>query len=211
MKTRILFLTLLTSISICLITSGLAFAEPITGCIKRFTGIIYNVQIGTEPTRPCRFGAERITWNTEGPQGEQGPPGENGQDGEDGADGQDGTVIHQVQLEDTNSAACEAAPFPMLPNPDTYGWCPNGSDIPEPTERRTFIIPDPMIIDGSVIIATVGDISAVPSPTNPFPNCVVRFINPNLTPTSGGFNFNCDNAILDGVPLNYVIINPPVP
>ena len=45
------------------------------------------VQIGTEPSRPCRFGAEQITWNTEGPQGEQGPPGENGQDGQDGEQG----------------------------------------------------------------------------------------------------------------------------
>lgn len=203
MKLRTILLTLLTSISILLITNGLAFAEPITGCVKRFTGIIYNVQIGTEPSRPCRFGAEQITWNTEGPQGEQGPPGA---DGEDGADGQDGTIIHQVQLEDTNSAACEAAPFPMLPNPDTYGWCPNGSDIPEPTERRTFIIPDPMIIVGSVVIAHMGD---VPGPPFPFPNCVVRFINPNLTPTSGGFNFNCDAPIPSGVPLNYVVINPP--
>lgn len=90
MKMRTLFLTLLTSISIFLITNGLAFAEPITGCIKRFTGIVFNVQIGTEPSRPCRFGAEQITWNTEGPQGEQGPPGADGQDGQDGEQGPPG-------------------------------------------------------------------------------------------------------------------------
>jgi hypothetical protein len=96
MKTRFLFLTLLTSISILMITNRLAFAEPITGCVKRFTGIIFNVQIGTEPSRPCRFGAEQITWNTEGPQGEQGPPGNDGQDGEDGTPGADGALADKI-------------------------------------------------------------------------------------------------------------------
>ena len=90
MKMRTLFLTLLTSISIFLITNGLAFAEPITGCIKRFTGIVFNVQIGTEPSRPCRFGAEQITWNTEGPQGEPGTPGQDGADGDQGPAGPSG-------------------------------------------------------------------------------------------------------------------------
>ena len=84
---KVLFLTLLTSISILFITSATAFAEPITGCIQRFTGIITNVQIGTEPKHPCRFGAEQITWNTEGPPGADGAPGADGQDGEDGING----------------------------------------------------------------------------------------------------------------------------
>ncbi len=194
MKTRTLFLTLLISISILLITNGLAFAEPITGCIKRFTGIIYNVQIGTEPKRPCRFGAEQITWNQEGPQG---PAGADGQDGQDGADGQDGTIIHQVHLEDSNNTACENATGP--PTLDNIGWCPNGF-------KNQFIIHDPMITPNSVVMANLGAL------TVPFQSCQVQFINPFQAPTAPGFNFRCDVSTPgppDGRPLNYVIINPP--
>ena len=90
MKIRNLILTLLTSISILLISSGLAFADPISGCVKKSKGKLYNVQIGTEPTFPCAFLDEQITWSEEGPQGEQGPPGENGQDGQDGEQGPPG-------------------------------------------------------------------------------------------------------------------------
>jgi hypothetical protein len=85
MKTRTLFLTLLICISILVITSGLAFADPITGCVKKSSGKLYNVQIGTEPAFPgCSLLDEKITWSEEGPQG---PPGENGEDGQDGAPG----------------------------------------------------------------------------------------------------------------------------
>jgi hypothetical protein len=87
MKTRTLFLILLICISILVITSGLAFADPITGCVKKSTGVIYNVQTGDTPVYPCHFLDEQITWSEEGPQGEPGTPGENGQDGQDGAQG----------------------------------------------------------------------------------------------------------------------------
>lgn len=87
MKTRTLFLTLLASISILLITSGLAFADSITGCVKKSRGVIYNVQTGDTPVHPCHFLDKQITWSEEGPQGEQGSPGENGQDGEQGPPG----------------------------------------------------------------------------------------------------------------------------
>jgi hypothetical protein len=170
MKTRTLFLTLLTAISILLITNSSAFSQTFTGCLKP-NGKLIRVKVGTEPLKPCKGKWVEVSW--------------------------DSPMIDQVQLPDSNSATCEAAPFPMGPNPDTYGWCPNGT-------RTAFIIPDPIIIDGSVVMAHMG---GVPNPA-PFPNCVVRFINPNLTPTSGGFNFNCDAPIPNGVPLNYVVINP---
>jgi hypothetical protein len=117
MKTRILFLTLFAPISILLITNGLAFADSITGCVKKSTGVIYNVQTGDTPTYPCHFLDEQITWSEEGPQG---PAGENG---EDGADGQDGTIIHQVHLEDSNDPACETGSPPLI------GWCPDNSSL----------------------------------------------------------------------------------
>ncbi len=74
MKTRTLFLTIFTLISILLIAQGFAFAKPkqITGCIKNATGIIYNVQIGAEPTSPCSFLDTQITWNQEGLEGPAG-------------------------------------------------------------------------------------------------------------------------------------------
>ena len=87
MKTRTLFFTLLISISILLISNGLAFADPITGCVKKSNGKLYNVQIGTTPTFPCSFLDEQITWSEQGPDGEPGTPGENGQDGQDGEQG----------------------------------------------------------------------------------------------------------------------------
>lgn len=62
MKTRILFLTLLTSISILLITNGLAFAEQYTGCIKSFGGGLYKVKVGTEPKFPCRPREEEVIY-----------------------------------------------------------------------------------------------------------------------------------------------------
>ena len=192
MKTRTLFLTLLASISILLITSGLAFADPITGCVKKSKGKLYNVQIGTEPAFPCNFLDEQITWSEEGPQGEPGTPGENGQAGQDG---QDGTIIHQVHLEDDNVSACGSFPFPDINNPATFGWCPNNS-------RGNFVIPDPMITLDSVVIANLGD---VPIPGGGIITCSVPFINL----TVGSFPFRCNLSIPNGVPLNYVIINPP--
>ena len=199
MKTRTLFLTLLISISILLISNGLAFADPITGCVKKSTGVIYNVQIGDTPAYPCHFLDEQITWSEQGPQGEPGDPGENGQDG---------TIIHQVQLEDSNDPTCETVFFP-IPAPPFPGWCPNGTSPQGPDQKTHFIIPDPMITPESVVIATIGDLSTIPSATSFFPRCVVRFINPNFSSTSGAFNFHCDFPVIDGVPLNYVIINPP--
>jgi len=67
MKTRTLFLTLITSISILLIAQGFAFADSITGCLKKSTGKIYNAQIETEPILPCGMFDEEISWNQEGP------------------------------------------------------------------------------------------------------------------------------------------------
>jgi hypothetical protein len=66
MRTRTLFLTLLTAISILLITNSSAFSQTFTGCLKP-NGKLIRVNIGTEPSRPCGFGSEQITWNTEGP------------------------------------------------------------------------------------------------------------------------------------------------
>ncbi len=192
MKTRTLFLTLLTSISILLINNGTAFAEQITGCVKKSNGQLYNVQMGDEPAFPgCNFRDNPpITWSEEGPQGEPGDPGA------DGEDGQDGTIIHQVHLEDSNETDCENATFP--PTLDNIGWCPNGS-------KNIFLIPDPMITPNSVVVAHLAEI------TLPIPHCQVRFINPNF-PGTPIFNFTCDFGTPvppDGVPLNYVIINPP--
>jgi hypothetical protein len=188
MKTRTLFFTLLISISILLISNGLAFADPITGCVKKSNGKLYNVQIGATPTFPCSFLDEQITWSEQGPQGEQGPPGENGEDG------QDGTIIHQMHLEDSDNTDCETQTFPPSPG-DIFGWCPNGL-------RNTFIIPDPMITPDSVVTAHLGEIPGV------FTHCFVRFINPDVPPAAPAFNFTCDAPIPDGVTLNYAIINP---
>jgi hypothetical protein len=109
--------------------------------------------------------------------------------------------IHQVQLEDVDDASCEGPNDPNIPS--TTGWCPNGI-------KPAFIILDPMITDGSVVIAHLGDIPLDVSgdPPFPFPFCQVRFINP----TVGGFNFACNPFLgdlpADGTPLNYVVINP---
>ena len=69
MHTRTLFLTLFTTLVILLTAQGLAFADPITGCVRKGNGVIYYAQIGEEPTYPCRIRDEEITWNQEGPQG----------------------------------------------------------------------------------------------------------------------------------------------
>lgn len=186
MKTRTLILTLFTSISILLITNGLAFAEPITGCLKNSSGKIYNVQIGTEPAFPgCNFLDEPITWSEEGPEGPAGPPGA------DGADGQDGTIIHQVHLEDDNDSVCGSFPFPNINDPTTFGWCPNDS-------RTNFIIQDNEINSDSVVIANLGNV--------PFAGilCQVRFINPAVR----SFPFTCSGPVPNGPTLNYAIINP---
>lgn len=120
MKTRTLFLTLLSSIFILLISNGTAFAEQYTGCIKRFGGILYKVEIGTEPKRPCGPHETEITWNQEGPQGEQGPPGEDGQNGEQGPPGgpqfilkdKDGNEVGEVIS--INVGAPSFVPFPEM-------------------------------------------------------------------------------------------------
>ena len=88
MKTRTLFLTLLASISILVITSGLAFAEPITGCLEEDDGELYNVQIGTEPFPACDDEDAELTWS--------------------------GNIIHQVHLEDSNDPACETGSPPLI-------------------------------------------------------------------------------------------------
>jgi len=91
MKTRTLFLTLITSISILLIAQGFAFADSITGCLQKSTGKIYNAQIGSEqPTLPCGMFDEVITWSEEGPAGADGADGQDGVDGQDGIDGERG-------------------------------------------------------------------------------------------------------------------------
>lgn len=192
MKTRTLILTLFTSISILLITNGLAFAEPITGCLKHSSGKIYNAQIGTEPTNSCSFLDDQITWSEEGPQGDQGPPGE------DGTDGQDGTIIHQVHLEDDNDSACGSFSFPNINDPTTFGWCPNSNPLlPDPTtDRFAFIIQDDMITANSVVIANLGNRSPG--------SCTARFTNPVLRT----FPLLCEGPPGDGVSLNYAIINP---
>ena len=194
MKTRTLFFTLLISISILLITNGFAFADPITGCVKKSNGKLYNVQIGTAPTYPCSFLDEQITWSEEGPQGEQGPPGENGQDGQDGEQGppgDPGAVIYQEHLDDSNDSACETG------SPPAIGWCPNGS-------KTIFIIHDDRITPASVVMAHLGQF------TVPFPHCQVRFINNTVFPAAPAFNFSCDGLPPpNGTSLNYIIINPP--
>jgi len=63
MKTRTLIFTLFISISILLIAQGLAFAGPITGCLKQLNGKLYNVKIGTEPLSSCSMGDVKLTWN----------------------------------------------------------------------------------------------------------------------------------------------------
>jgi len=189
MKTRTLFLTLITSISILLIAQGFAFAGPITGCVKSFSGALYKVQFGIEPKGGlCHIGDETITWQEEGIQGPKGDPGD------------PGTVIHQVHLEDFANTDCEAQSGAPTTE-DTLGWCPNGS-------KSVFIIPNSMITPNSVVTANLVVVAnfgeALPGPP-PFPNCIVRFINP----TVGAFNFRCDGPVPDGLPFNYVIINPP--
>ena len=193
MKTRTLFLTLFTSISILLITSGLAFADSITGCVKKSTGVIYNVQTGDTPVYPCHFLDKKITWNSEGPQGEKGLPGEPGEDGDPGA------VIYQEHLEDSNDQACENAVGPPT-SLETLGWCPN-------SEKNIFIIHDDRITPASVVVANLGELVV------PFQNCQVQFINTSIFPVAPSFNFTCAAfpGPPDGTQLNYVIINPPTP
>jgi len=139
MKTRTLFFTLFTSISVLLIAQGFAFAEPITGCLEQKSGELYNVQIGTEPFPACDEEDAELTWS--------------------------GTIIHQVHLEDSNLESCEAVDFPDINDPDTFGWCPTLIDPqnPSPTDRFNFIIQDDMITTNSVVIANLGN----PSPGDP--------------------------------------------
>jgi len=118
MKTRILFLTLFTSISVLLMAQGFAFADPITGCLEQKSGELYNVQIGTEPFPACDEEDGELTWS--------------------------GNIIHQVHLEDFANLACETQtgrPFPG----DTFGWCPKGSKnnffIPD-----SMITPDSVVM-----------------------------------------------------------------
>jgi len=90
MKTRTLFLTLFTSISILLIAQGLAFADPppvITGCLQKSTGKIYNAQIATIPTLPCSLFDQEISWDQEGPAGADGVDGQDGEQGPPGPAG----------------------------------------------------------------------------------------------------------------------------
>lgn len=181
--------TLLPALSVLLIlfcsVPVSALADPITGCVRNGTGVIYNAQIGPEPTRPCAILDEEITWSQEGPQG---PAGQDGQDGQDGADG---TIFHQMHLEDSNDTDCENGILPPSPS-DTFGWCPNGS-------KNWFIIQDAQVSPLSVVsIIQVG----VPTPV-----CTPRFINLTL----GSFSILCDWPVPDGTGLNYVIINPPSP
>jgi hypothetical protein len=105
--------------------------------------------------------------------------------------------INQVHLEDSNDPACENRMSP--PTLDSIGWCPNGV-------RNIFIIHDPMITANSVVMANLGALVL------PVPNCQLQFVNPFEPPTAPGFNFSCDfggPGPPDGIPLNYVIINPP--
>ena len=101
-----------------------------------------------------------------------------------------------MQLDDSNLASCELVAEPDPNDPTTFGWCPSGSAI-----RQAYIIRDDIITTDSVVIATLGNI---PSAMLFQPRYVVRFVNPVLK----AFNFHCNGAVDNGVPLNYAIINP---
>ena len=66
MKTRTLFFTLFTSISVLLITQGFAFAATITGCLVQKSGKLYNGVEGTAPLEPCNMRDAELTWNQGG-------------------------------------------------------------------------------------------------------------------------------------------------
>lgn len=70
-----------------------ASGQKITGCVSRLSGLLYSVQEGDSPRRPCqgrnRYG-QQISWSVQGPpgpQGEQGPPGAQGPQGPAGSSG----------------------------------------------------------------------------------------------------------------------------
>ena len=106
MKTRTLFLFLFISISIFLITSGMAFAETITGCIKKANGMIYNAQTGPDPAYPCHFLDKQVSWDTEaGQDGADGTDGVDGADGQDGADGLNGVLVGKGDDSDYDDTA----------------------------------------------------------------------------------------------------------
>ena len=61
-----------------------------TGCLNKFTGIPYNVAVGTAPLHKCLGSDPVISWNNVGPQGPKGDTGATGAKGDTGATGAQG-------------------------------------------------------------------------------------------------------------------------
>ena len=110
----------------------------------------------------------------------------------EGQAGAGGGGIHQVQLEDSDVATCEAPFFPDAGDPSTWGWCPTSPP------KFFFFIADPVITNGSVAYAHVEN------NLGGFSFCHVEFIDPVLH----GFKLVCEGNIEDGLKLNYAIISP---
>lgn len=66
-----------------------ARGEVFTGCLTP-GGDLKNVQLGTEPTSPCKGSSVQVSWNVQGPIGPQGPQGPEGPEGPDGPEGPQG-------------------------------------------------------------------------------------------------------------------------
>jgi len=104
-----------------------------------------------------------------------------------------GSQIHKRQLVDSNLASCEATDFPTPPFPATHGWCPNDS-------RTTFIIPEPLVTNLSVVM--VNRVLPPGGPGVPFDPCVVRLVNSDLK----AFRIDCFGPVPNGAVINYAII-----
>lgn len=83
-------------------------ASSISGCVSSYSGILYNVQAGDSPRRPCkgrRRNDQQITWTVQGPQGPQGPEGAQGPQGPAGPPGDSGSDASQFVYVGPSSAS----------------------------------------------------------------------------------------------------------
>jgi hypothetical protein len=69
-----------------------------TGCLKKTTGVLSLVKVGSKPVKACPSGTAKVTWAIKGPQGPkgatgaQGPKGDKGDKGDPGIQGVQGLI-----------------------------------------------------------------------------------------------------------------------
>lgn len=122
-RSRLLFSAGVTAVAITLIAGSVVYGADapmqFTGCLK--DGVLSNVAVGGNPTRPCVKPYMEISWSQAGPagprglQGEQGLSGEPGPQGEQGPTGPQGPAGPQgapgdelASLEDLDGIPCNA-------------------------------------------------------------------------------------------------------